>query len=82
MSNLGLLAYYLGIEVCQDDSGISLCQKSYARRLLEKAGMIECNPSQTSMEMRLQLSKSIPEAKVDATKYRSMVGALRYLVHT
>jgi hypothetical protein len=50
--------------------------------LLEKAGMIECNPSQTPMEMRLQLSKSIPEAKVDATKYRSMVGALKYLVHT
>jgi hypothetical protein len=31
MSNLGVLTYYLGIEVRQDDSGISLCQKSYAR---------------------------------------------------
>jgi hypothetical protein len=68
MSNLGLLTYYLGIEVCQDDSVISLCQKAYARRLLEKSGMADCNPSLTLMENRLQLNKSSPEALVDATE--------------
>jgi hypothetical protein len=44
MSDIGLLTYYLGIEACQDSFGISLCQNSYANRLLEKVGMVKCNP--------------------------------------
>jgi hypothetical protein len=82
MSDLGLLTYYHGIEVCQDSSGISLCQKSYANRLLEKVGMAECNPSQSLMETRLKLIKGSSEAHVDATQFRSIIGALRYLIHT
>jgi hypothetical protein len=82
MSDLGLLTYYLGIEVRQDDHGISLCQSSYARRLLEKTGMAGCNPACTPMEPRLQLSKKSAEGEVDATEYRSTIGALRYLIHT
>jgi hypothetical protein len=45
MRDLGLLTYYLGIEVCQDNTGILLCESSYARRPLEKTGMADCNPS-------------------------------------
>jgi hypothetical protein len=36
MSDLGLLSYYLGIEVHQDNSDITLCQSAYAQKLLEK----------------------------------------------
>jgi hypothetical protein len=82
MSDLGLLTYYLGIEVCKDSSGISLCQKSYANRLLERVGMTECNPCQSPMETRLMLIKGSTEAPLDATRFRSIVGTLRYLIHT
>jgi hypothetical protein len=82
MSDLRLLTYYLGIEVCQDSICIHLCQRAYAQRLLEKMGMEDCNPSLTPMETRLHLIKTNTEALVDATEYRSLVGALRYLVHT
>jgi hypothetical protein len=34
------------------------------------------------MENRLKLSKESTEVPVDATEYRSIVGALRYLLHT
>ncbi|XP_066354953.1 secreted RxLR effector protein 161-like [Miscanthus floridulus] len=34
------------------------------------------------MEERLKLSKHSMAAKVDATRYRSIVGGLRYLMHT
>ena len=34
------------------------------------------------MESRLKLSKSSPEEKVNATEYRRVIGALRYLLHT
>lgn len=82
MSDLGLLSYYLGIEVAQAEDGISLCQSAYALKILEKTGMLDCNPCQTPMEERLKLSKNGEGPKVDPTYYRSVVGSLRYLVNT
>jgi hypothetical protein len=38
MSDLGLLHYYLGIEVKQTVSGISLSQGACAMKLLERCG--------------------------------------------
>lgn len=82
MSDLGLLSYYLGIEVSQTSQGISICQPAYAAKVLEKCGMAECNPCQTPMETRLELSKESTISSVDATHYKSMVGSLRYPVNT
>ena len=44
--------------------------------------MVECKPCVTPMEEWLKLTKASTVAKVDATLYRSIVGGLRYLVHT
>jgi hypothetical protein len=54
MSDLGLLTYYLGIEVRQDYVGISLCQSAYAQRILEMISMDDCNSCHTPMETRHQ----------------------------
>jgi len=82
MSDLGLLSYYLGIEVQQRPGMITLGQAAYAARLLERAGMSNCNPVQAPMETRLKLSKKSTAPAVDSTLYRSLVGSLRYLIHT
>jgi len=82
MSDLGLLHYYLGLEVTQLDSGITLGQSAYAAKILENAGLTGCNPSFIPMEPRLKLSKESTAPAVDATAYRSIVGSLRYLVNT
>ncbi|CAA0841943.1 cysteine-rich RLK (RECEPTOR-like protein kinase) 8 [Striga hermonthica] len=82
MSDLGQLSYYLGIEVKQGRDSITLCQRGYARKLLERSGMADCKSCATPMEERLKLTKASTAAKVDATLYRSIVGGLRYLVHT
>jgi hypothetical protein len=82
MSDLGLLALYLGIEVSQAPGLITLKQTAFASKLLEKAGMGDCNSVQYPMEPRLKLSKYSSNPPVDATMYRSIVGSLRYLVHT
>jgi len=82
MSDLGALFYYLGIEVSQGKQSISLGQRAYAEKLLERGGMVECKPCVTPMEKRLKLSKHSTAAKVDATRYRSIIGGLRYLTHT
>jgi hypothetical protein len=43
MSDLGILRYCLGIEVNQTLDGITLSQGAYAQKILERAGMAECN---------------------------------------
>jgi transposase InsO family protein len=82
MSDLGLLSYYLGIEVDQRDGHITLCQAAYAVKILEAAGMQDCNPCHTPMDTRLKVGKNNGGDPVDATKYRSIIGSLRYLVNS
>jgi hypothetical protein len=82
MSDLGLLSFYLGIEVHQGDYGITLQQTAYAKRVVELARLNDCNPALTLMEERLKLSRDSTTEEVDATQYRRLVGSLRYLAHT
>jgi hypothetical protein len=82
MSDLGILSYYLGIEVKQEDDRIMVSQSGYAKKILEVAGMADCNPCQVPMENRLHLGKLIEGEVIDAGRYRSLVGSLRYLVNT
>jgi len=82
MSDLGLLSYYLGIEVKQNAEGITLSQPAYGMKILESVGMKNCNPCAIPMEVRLKLSKKENEEIVDPTAYRSIIGRLRYLVNT
>jgi hypothetical protein len=82
MSDLGLLSFYLGIEVHQGDSGIMIWQTAYAKCVVELAGLTDCNPALTPMEERLKLSRDSTTEEVDATQYRRLVGSLRYLVYT
>jgi hypothetical protein len=82
MTDMGLLHYYLGIEVWQEKRGFTLSQENYARKILEKAGMSDCNPCKIPMEPKIKLGKESSGALVDATLYRSLVGSLRYLVNT
>jgi hypothetical protein len=82
MSDLGLLSFYLGIEVHQGDSEIMLRQTGYAKHVVELAELTDCNPALTPMEERLKLSHNSTMEEVDAMQYRRLVGRLRYLAHT
>nr|KYP64078.1 hypothetical protein KK1_018666 [Cajanus cajan] len=42
MSDLGLMTFFLGMEVQQDQDGIFICQKKYAREILKKFLMDDC----------------------------------------
>jgi hypothetical protein len=82
MSNLGLLSFYLGIEVRQNAGSIMLRQTHYARKILEIVHMADCKALATPMEERLRLSSDSTVEEVYATKYRRIMGSLWYLVHT
>nr|CAD40418.3 OSJNBa0065J03.14 [Oryza sativa Japonica Group] len=80
MSDLGLLSYYLGIEVHQGNDGITINQSTYAQKLLKMGGLAAS--ASVPMEPRLKLTKNSDRPSVDSTFYRGLVGSLRYLVHS
>jgi hypothetical protein len=82
MTDLGHLHYYLGIEVTQNPKYIFISQKKYIGELLNKFGMVECNPLSTPMEQNLKLTSKEGNEFEDATKYRQLVGSLIYLTTT
>jgi hypothetical protein len=57
MSDLWLLSFYLGIEVHQGDSGVTLRQTVCVKRVIELAGLTDYNSALTPMEERLKLSR-------------------------
>ena len=82
MTDIGLMAYYLGIEVKQKEEGIFISQESYAREMLKKFKMNDCKPISTPMECGVKLSKNEKGEKVDPTFFKSLIGSLRYLTCT
>ena len=82
MTDLGLMKYFLGLQVRQDKTGVFVSQEAYAKSILKKNKMDDCNPVSTPMELGAKLSKFEGGDQVDANKYRSLVGSLRYLTCT
>jgi hypothetical protein len=82
LKDLRDLHYFLGIEVKKvKDGEILLTQKKYAADILAKAGMSKCKTVGTPLPMSEQYStyKGTPLDAKEATRYRSIVGALQYL---
>nr|GEV73082.1 retrovirus-related Pol polyprotein from transposon TNT 1-94 [Tanacetum cinerariifolium] len=55
MTDLGQLNYFLSIFVTRDSFGLFLSQKKYAVEILEKAYMVNCNPSRTLVDTESKL---------------------------
>lgn len=49
MTDLGKMKYFLGVEVQQSSKGIHLCQRKYAREILDRFGMGSCNSRKNPM---------------------------------
>ncbi|KAK3007850.1 hypothetical protein RJ639_013459 [Escallonia herrerae] len=53
MTNIGLMSYYLGIEVKQRDNGTFISQEAYAKEVLKRFNMKNCNPISIPIERKL-----------------------------
>ncbi|KAH9697038.1 hypothetical protein KPL71_023433 [Citrus sinensis] len=82
MTDIELMAYYLGIEVNQKEEDIFISQESYAKEILKKFKMNDCKPISTPVECRVKLSKHDEGEDIDSTFFKSLVGSLRYLTCT
>ena len=82
MTNLGLMKYFLGLEVTQTDKGIFICQHKYATDILQRFRMDKCKPAETPIALGTKLTKNSDEAAVNNTLYKQLVGSLMYLTAT
>nr|GEW29379.1 ribonuclease H-like domain-containing protein [Tanacetum cinerariifolium] len=73
--------YFLGVCVTRDTSRMFLSQQKYATDVIERAGMLTCNPCRTPVDMNSKLSTD-GDLVSDPTLYRSLAGALQYLTFT
>nr|GFA38019.1 copia protein [Tanacetum cinerariifolium] len=79
MSMMGEMTFFLRLQVNQSPCGIFINQSNYVLEILKKYGMESCDPVGTPMEIKDKLDLDQNGTLVDATKYRSMIGALMYL---
>lgn len=82
MTDMGLLRYFLGIEVEQNGNGIFISQAKYVTEVLERFNMQESKAAITPTVMGLKLSKEDNNKEVDPSLYKSIVGSLMYLTTT
>jgi histone deacetylase 1/2 len=84
LKDLGDLHYFLGIEVKKVPDGLHLSQERYAADVLSRSGMDKSKSVDTplSPSEKLSLLDGDPLCEAEATKYRSVVGALQYLTLT
>ncbi|GKA42474.1 uncharacterized mitochondrial protein-like protein [Tanacetum coccineum] len=82
MSDLGNLKYFLGLEVKQADDGIFVSQRKYAKDLLSKFGMQNCNGEATPMNPGEKLQQDDGTEFAYPSYYRSLVGGLNHLTNT
>ena len=81
MKDLGMMHYFLGMEVWQNVDGISLGQGKYVVEILKRFGMMDYKAMTTPMASNLKLLSDASSELVDATMYHKMIGSLKYLTN-
>ncbi|PKI70790.1 hypothetical protein CRG98_008820 [Punica granatum] len=81
MTNLGEMAYFLGMEVQQRKNEVFIYQKKYLGEILKKFQMEECKNTSTPMNLE-KLKKDDGSYAKDASRYKSLIGCLIYLIAT
>ncbi len=87
--DLGFPEYIIGMHIEQDkDGNITLNQKLYIETLLRRFNMMNCKTSETPADTNVKLHKGLSPTtnkemeKMNGKPYRSLVGALLYVVLT
>eukprot|EP00253_Pinus_taeda_P004684 PITA_04684 len=82
MKDLGLMHYFLGLEVWQKPGEIFLSQGKYIVKLLERCGMVEQKSMSTTMELNFKklCGSAVRPAWTNPFEYRQLVGTLMFLI--
>ena len=79
LNHRGKLEWFLGMQISQNEDGLTLDQETYIESVIEKFSMQGSNPSKTPAQNKHKLVKAIEDEQlIDATLYRSLLGSLLY----
>ena len=79
MTNLGVMKYFLGMEVLQSNNVIFIYHQKYISDILNRLGMQDCKHVNTLISTCAKIGKDEDSKKVDDSMYRSLIGSLLYL---
>ncbi|XP_017982421.1 PREDICTED: uncharacterized mitochondrial protein AtMg00810-like [Theobroma cacao] len=83
LKDLGIVKYFLGLEIARSPERISVCQRKYVLDMLEEYSLLGAKPVSTPMDYNYKLQKSTKDYRLkDLTIYRQLVGKLLYLTFT
>jgi len=82
MKDMGLMHYFLGLEVWKGDGELFLSQGKYANEILNKFCMESNKPMGTPLVGMWRKEDSTSGEEVEATIYKNILGSLMYLVNT
>lgn len=82
MKDLGLLKYFLGIEVARSPRGIYMCQRKYVIDILMDTGLSAAKPVAFPLEQNQKLAVDDGADLENVAGYRRLVGRLIYLAVT
>ncbi|KAK2980879.1 hypothetical protein RJ640_006251 [Escallonia rubra] len=81
MSDLGMLHYFLGLEIKQLEDGVFISQRKYAIDPLKRFNMLNCKVAATPMNLNEKLQSQDGTDAANGKVFRSIVGDLIYLTH-
>ena len=79
VKDLGLLRYFLGIEVCRSKRGVFISQRKYVLDLLTETGKLGARTADTPIEQNHKLNDMDGELLEDVGRFQRLVGRLIYL---
>lgn len=78
MIDLGLITYFIGMEIKQSKNEIFICQKKYANENLKNFYIENCKPTTTPMNQKKKFSKEDGTNRFNEEKFKSMIGCLYF----
>ena len=82
MKDMGLIHYFLRLEVWKGDEKLCVSQDKYENEILRRLCMESFKPMETPLVTNWRKDEATSGEEVDATIYRQLVGSLMYLVNT
>ncbi|CAM8925879.1 unnamed protein product [Rhodiola kirilowii] len=82
MKDLGVLKYFLGLEIARNSTGIFVSQRKYALEIIAESGLLGSKPCEFPMDSHHQLASVEGPDLDNPERYRRLIGRLVYLTIT